>query len=322
MNNENPNVENVQEAVTPAVPVETESTAPVLNTVDPTASFETVDPTAVAEPAVTETPSTEPKVEVAETKPAEELVTEPSTVPSTVPVRPTASNLAPLANATTRYNPVTGEEVNVNELLGKPEEPKAEEVVVDEKLKTVEVNYKPNSKGRMILLFLFFVALILFVIFLPDIQTMIALYKSGPEKIEEITTGRLVCTLESNTVNLDRTIERVFEFTDNKVKSAKFTTVVRGDASLDEEALDELNKQCTAIKESVAKLDGINVSCEYEEGLLTEKEDFDYETYHIDEVSAAYTEAGGTMLEFEKDEDIDIIMKNMRQGGFTCNKEK
>ena len=37
---------------------------------------------------------------------------------------------------------------------------------------------------------------------------------------------------------------------------------------------------------------------------------------------AAYTEAGGSMLEFQKDDDIDHIMTNMRQGGFTCNKEK
>ena len=326
MNNEDPKVESVQEEVVPSVSVETETTTPVLNTVDPTATFETVDPTAVSDP-VAEKPVEEATVtsaEVVAPTPTEVLVSETSpTVASTVPVRPTtASNISPPAAADTgiRYNPVTGEEVNMNALLGKPEEP-VTPVATEEKLKTVEVNYKPPGKGRTILLILFFAALVLFVIFLPDIQSGIALYKSGPEKIEEINSGKLVCTLESNTVNLDRSVKRVFEFTDNKVKSAKFTTVIRGDASLDEEALNEMNAQCITIKDAVQKMNGISVVCEYEEGLLTEKESFDYETYNLEEVSAAYTEAGGSVLEFQKDDDIDLIMTNMRQGGFTCVKE-
>ena len=273
MNNENPNVENVQETVTSPV---VGNEAPVLNTVDPTASFETVDPTAVADPVVTEAPvvvSTTPNQ-------VEELVPEqPSSVPSTVPRPTTSSNITPPAPDTgTRYNPVTGEEVNMNALLGKPEEPV--QPVVAEEPKNVEAEYKPPSKARIVLLVLFFIALIVFIAFLPDIQTMIALYKAGPTVVEEITT---VPTTE---------------------------------------AVTELNEQCTNIKANVAKMSGISVSCEYENGLLTEKESFDYATYDAEEVSAAYTEAGGSMLEFQKDEDIDLIMTNMRQGGFTCNKEK
>ena len=219
----------------------------------------------------------------------------------------------------TRYNPVTGEEMNMGELLGKN---KSDEVK-REKLKKVEVEYKPTSTANSVMLVLFFLFLIVFVIFLPDLQSLIATYKAGgEEKKEEITTGKVVCTLESSTVNLDREIKRVFHYTDKKLQTAKFTTTTRGDATLDEEALDELNEQCVQIRENVQGLAGISVSCDYKNGKLIESETFDYTAYNEEEVSAAYAKAGGSILDLEKDQDIDQVMTFMRRSGFTCNKEK
>ena len=230
---------------------------------------------------------------------------------------------APVTEPQVRYNPVTGEEVNLREARGEKVETLEEGAVNnEEKLKTVDVEYKPTSTGNTVMLVIFFIALISFVLFLPDIQTLIATYKAGPVQVEEITTGRLVCTLDSSTVNLDRNITRVFEYENNQLKSAKFTTIVRGDATLDEETLNELNAQCEQVKANVAGLAGISVSCVYEEGKLTEKENFDYASYNPESVSAAYTEAGGSILEFKENEEIDFVMTNMRQGGFICNKEK
>jgi len=236
----------------------------------------------------------------------------------------TPKTSAPTTLPATRYNAVTGEEISTKELLGQKDEPKPEEDAVnnEEKLKTVEVDYKPTSTANTVMLVIFFIALIAFVIFLPDIQTLIAAYKEGPVEVEDIATGKLVCTLESSTVNLDRNITRTFEYTEKKLQNAKFTTVVRGDATLDEDALDELNAQCEQIKSNVEGLDGVSVNCTYENGKLTEKESFDYATYKIEDVTAAYAEAGGNVLEFAYEQDIDSVMTNMRQGGFTCNKEK
>lgn len=228
---------------------------------------------------------------------------------------------APTTEPQTRYNPVTGEEINLKELKGE-KTPEPDSVNNEEKLKTVEVDYKPTSKGNTVMLIIFFIFLILFVWFLPELQVLIAGYKEGPVEVEEIMTGKLVCELSSNTVNLDRKITRVFEYTDKKLQSAKFTTTIRGDATLDEEALDELNKQCEQIKTNVSGMNGVSVSCIYENGKLTEKESFDYSSYSTEEVSAAYAEAGGSFLEFAYEQDIDSVMTNMRQGGFTCNKEK
>lgn len=317
MNNENPN-----NVITPVVP-ELDATTPPMDpsmfaTVDPTASFETVDPTATVEE--TTTPMVEEPVIVPEESPTEVLE-------QTAEVSPVVADSTVVSGETpkTRYNPVTGEEMNVSELMGVPDVTpniESDAVNVEEPLKTVEVEYKPTSKGNTVMLIIFFIALISFVIFLPDLQVLIAQYREGPVTVEEVTTGRLVCTLESSTVNLDREITRTFEFTDKKLQSAKFTTIIRGDITLDEEALDELNAQCEQIKTNVDGMNGVSVSCSYQDGKLTEKETFDYATYSMEEVNSAYTEAGGSVLEFEYEEDIDNVMKNMRQGGFTCNKEK
>ena len=334
MNNENPNTNS---AVIPEIGEEPKVETPALQVIDPTASFQTVDPTATEEltpveaapeaapEAASDAPLTPEVSTTVETlTPQEEAPTSPAVKPMTSAVpKVNPVHMESATASATRYNPVTGEEMSMNQLLNKPETaPEVDAINNDEKLKKVEIDPKQNSKANSIMLIIFFIALILFVVFLPDIQTLIALRKAGPQKTEEITTGKLVCTLESNTVNLDRSITRVFDYTDKKLQSAKFTTVVRGSSTVDAEALDEIDNQCKQIRENVDGMNGITVSCNYEEGKVTEKETFDYSVYSLDEVSAAYTEAGGSVLEFEQDEDIDQVMTLMRQGGFTCNKEK
>ena len=226
MNNENPNI-------------------PVL---DPVSNTETPKPVEPVTPQVINNPvPTTPEVVVPKGF-EEQNHSAPTTTPATsvpapmtnpVAARPTVSPT--VSSQATRYNPVTGEEMDMKDV--NPQAAALEEGAVnnDEKLKTVEVNYKPTSTGNTVMLVIFFIVLIAFVIFLPDIQTLIAQYKAGPVEVEEITTGKLVCTLSSNTVNLDRDITRIFEYTDKKLVSAKFTTIVRGDPSLDEETLDGLN---------------------------------------------------------------------------------
>ena len=37
-------------------------------------------------------------------------------------------------------------------------------------------------------------------------------------------------------------------------------------------------------------------------------------------MDAAYAEAGGELVEFENEENIDIIEKNMKASGYTCER--
>lgn len=186
-----------------------------------------------------------------------------------------------------------------------------------------DINYKPPGKFKIFVLIVFFFGLVAFVIFLPEIQAYVDEYVFGNSTAnEEITSGKLVCKLDSNTTNLDKSFERIFSFQDKKLTSAKFVTTTKGDVSLDENTLNEINNTCNIIKQNVSSIKGVDVSCLLESGKMTETETFDYKLFDFDTVTAAYTEAGGEVIEYEYGYDIDKINTMMLQAGYSCSKEK
>lgn len=194
----------------------------------------------------------------------------------------------------------------------------------NEKLKKVEINYTPPSKFKIFLLIVFFVGLIGFVIFLPDISEYMDILMGNTEetKVEKITTGKMTCTLSSHTQNLNKDYEVVFSFTDNKLEKTVITTVTKGDISLDEETLDQLNNQCQLLSDSVKSLNGINVSCDYLNGQLTEKQSFTLNEINQEEMTAAYIEAGATNPEYQAGQDMDRIETNMNISQYECERTK
>ena len=193
--------------------------------------------------------------------------------------------------------------------------------MVNEKLKKVEVEYKPPSKFKIGLMLFFFVLILAFIIFLPEVtQYMSDLFDKKDKTVIEITTGKLVCKLDSTTANLDKNYVRTFQFTDNKIEKVTFKTTTRGDITQDEATLNELNKQCTDIRDGLESLTGASIKCDYQNGKLVETEKFDLATYDYEQTSAAYTEAGADMLKFDNGEDVDRVKTSMLQAGFSCEK--
>lgn len=193
--------------------------------------------------------------------------------------------------------------------------------MVNEKLKKVEVEYKPPSKFKVGLMLFFFVLILAFIIFLPEVtQYMSDLFDKKDKTVIEITTGKLVCKLDSTTANLDKNYVRTFQFTDNKIEKVTFETTTRGDVTQDEATLNELNKQCTDIRDGLESLNGASIECDYQDGKLVETEKFDLATYDYEQTSAAYTEAGADMLKFDNGEDVDKVKTSMLQAGFSCEK--
>lgn len=319
MNNENnvnatqnPNVTNTN--VNPSVPNQT------VNSVE--------TPVAVAETAAA-TPSAPATTEV---KPATnnlETIVVPSDFPEETPAQ-AATNV----NMPTVVNPLEVKveakpEVapEVKPVVANPEEQQVTEPKISEyqeKLRKAQENYKPPSNFQMFLTVFLFIFLIFFIIFLPDIAENIERLKAGPQvgPAPDPTTGTLICTLESSASDVDKTFKREFKYEENKLKSAVIETTTRGDASLDEELLDELNNKCVSIMNGLEGVSGAKLDCKYKDGLLVERESFDYRSFDKDTISSAYAEVGGSLIEFDYDADIDSIMKTMRQAGFTCNKEK
>ena len=250
-------------------------------------------------------------------------------------VKPQSVNVQPqpvssVGNGGTVQQPITPSVENTTVAPQQPSAPAVETAVQattetqnskDTATKT-DINYKPPGAFKTLLLIIFFGGLVAFIIFLPEIQAYIAEYGFVGKGQTEITDGRLICTLDTNTTNLDKSFERTFIFADKKLESATFTTTTKGDITKDEKTLDELSNTCKMKKEYVSSISGIGITCDYSDGLLTEKEHFDYKDFDVEKVKTAYAEAGVDVIEYEYGYDIDKIKTSMLQAGFSCKIER
>ena len=211
-------------------------------------------------------------------------------------------------------NPTNSEEMNINN----------KDSYVNENLKKVEINYTPPSKFKVISMIFMFILIIGFVVFLPEITTMINMYKASKneDKKEIITTGKLECVLKSNTSNLDIEYLRVFMYTDSKLESADYTITTKGDIDLDAENLSEMNSTCKLLGKYTENLNGIKVKCTLSENKLIEKQSFKFSDINKDEIDSAFAEAGGTYPNYNVGDSIDEIEKNMYAAGYTCNRKQ
>lgn len=192
------------------------------------------------------------------------------------------------------------------------------------KARESEEAYVPKeiSKGKYAAMIVFFIFMFAFVIFLPDISTFISLKKAEEEQKNApvITTGSLTCTLSrtSDAFNLDYTA--VFEFTDSKLDKLIYTSATKGDAVVDEIPLANLLNKCETLQEEVYGNEGVRVECSQSGGMVVETQTLNYSTLNVEKVTAAYIEAGGVYPEFKKEQDIDVIEKNMNASGYTCER--
>ena len=147
--------------------------------------------------------------------------------------------------------------------------------------------------------------------------------KAGGQEAKEvkITTGRLICTYKTNTTNLDKEYKLTFGFTDNKLEKLEYNSTTKGDPTSDEETLDNLADKCKLLKQFTASIEGVNVTCDYSEGKLFEKQSFVYADLDEEKLTAAYTEAGGTSPQYVNGQDMDYIEKNMNASGYSCERQ-
>ena len=197
--------------------------------------------------------------------------------------------------------------------------------VHEKKEKKPIVRTAEEEKGysrRRVAMILFFVFMIAFVIFLPDIRNLYIQYKTHVE--EEIDSGKLICTLDRSTDELDITYTETFSFKNYLLKSFNYKVETKGDANKDVEKFKELYNKCDNLSKSVgmSNLSGVYIECNYVEGdnTVVETQSFDYNTVDKTGVKAAYTEAGFEYPEFELDENINEIEKSVLSGGFSCQK--
>ncbi len=190
----------------------------------------------------------------------------------------------------------------------------------EEFIKKANEEYEPNSKARTFGLILFFIVIIAFVVFLPEIHSYLSTLTSQTPTAEKIVTGKLECTLSTNTENLNIDYKSVFNMTDNKLYSLVHSTSTKGDRNLDANTLDGLNEKCEKLKNVTKEVDGVVVKCDYDGATMKQTQTFTYADLDTELLDSAYSEAGGNYPEFENGQDMDKIEKEMKQNGYTCSR--
>ena len=196
--------------------------------------------------------------------------------------------------------------------------------IINEPVKKVEIDYKPPSKFKVFILVVFFILLIAFVFFLPEITSFVDKYRSGElnQSSEKIVNGKMKCSLSSQTDNLDKNYFITFSFSNNKLEKVQFSIATRGDINNDEEELDSLADACNKLSTTAKNISGITVKCNYSNGELVEEQSYDLKNINSDDLNAAYFEAGGNDPGYDFGQDMDVIESKMKASNYNCERSK
>lgn len=187
--------------------------------------------------------------------------------------------------------------------------------------KEVVVNEKGGFFGRFIL-FLFIIFLFAFVYYLPEISQYIEDYKKAKSGIEDgsMKSGTMTCTLtKDNKDNLSTIYETTFTYTKNKLKKTEQVTSYKlKDDATSTATLDESENECQELKSALTGVSGIDVSCSKTAVLQKTTQVIDYTKFNAEEVTTNIAEYKGFYPEFQLDQSVAGIRKNLEDAGYSC----
>lgn len=187
--------------------------------------------------------------------------------------------------------------------------------------KEVVVKEKGGFFGRFIL-FLFIIFLFAFVYYLPEISQYIEDYKKAKSGIEDgsMKSGTMTCTLtKDNKDNLSTIYETTFTYTKNKLKKTKQVTSYKlKDDATSTATLDESENECQELKSALTGVSGIDVSCSKTAVLQKTTQSIDYTKFNVEEVTTNIAEYKGFYPEFQLDQSVAGIRKNLEDAGYSC----
>lgn len=187
--------------------------------------------------------------------------------------------------------------------------------------KEVIVKEKGGFFGRFIL-FLFIIFLFAFVYYLPEISQYIEDYKKAKSGIEDgsMKSGTMTCTLtKDNKDNLSTIYETTFTYTKNKLKKAEQVTSYKlKDDATSTATLDDSENECQELKSALTGVSGIEVSCSKTAVLQKTTQVIDYTKFNAEEVTTNIAEYKGFYPEFQLDQSVAGIRKNLEDAGYSC----
>lgn len=187
--------------------------------------------------------------------------------------------------------------------------------------KEVVVKEKGGFFGRFIL-FLFIIFLFAFVYYLPEISQYIEDYKKAKSGIEDgsMKSGTMTCTLtKDNKDNLSTIYETTFTYTKNKLKKTEQVTSYKlKDDATSTATLDESENECQELKSALTGVSGIEVSCSKTAVLQKTTQSIDYTKFNVEKVTTNIAEYKGFYPEFQLDQSVAGIRKNLEDAGYSC----
>ena len=297
--------------------VATTSVTPTPSTTNVTPAVVTPNVTATASNSVTPTPSTTTNVTPAVVTPNVTTTASNSVTPT-----PSKTNVTP-AVVTPNVTTIASKSATSPSATTSTTTNTSTEKVSDTGKKVSGSDKKSGKKTsnlKMYLTFIFLALLILMIVFLPEINTFVHDFfnKKEAENTPSITSGHLICTLETNDSNFNYEYETDFSFKDSKLYKLTLTTKTAGDLNLDATDLSGLNASCQLLQFQTSKFDGVEVMCDLAGNTFTNTQTLDYEVLNRDEVTTAYLEAGGIYPNYKYEENIDDIEKDMNAQNYSC----
>ena len=262
---------------------------------------------------VSETPVAKAPVVPVQPKPAVQQVQPAPQVTNPAPVsKPVASN----SQVTSQQTVSAAPKVTQNLQAQNTEAGKAAKAATNVKAPKKESNFKYYMTAFL------FIALILMVIFLPDISSFVSNYfaEKRAQEVPALTTGTLTCTLNTSDDRYDYYYQADFNFRDSQLYRLTYNTTIKGDQNLDAVELAEMEASCNLLKSQTANLDGINVSCSLSNGVVENEQVLSYENIDVELLTTAYLEAGGTYPNYRYQQNIDEIEKDMNASNYTCER--
>lgn len=181
--------------------------------------------------------------------------------------------------------------------------------------------YKSPSKVKYIFMIFFFICLVAVIVFLPEISEFVAIKKAEfNNEVVDTSRGILVCKLSKASGNFTVVYNGKFEYSENQLNKLTYEITTRGDAKLDNDALNKVYNDCEKLSDVVRGINGVALSCDFKNNSVVQNQVFNYEEYDEDEVTAAFTEAGGILPEFSYKEDINKVERYMNANGYTCTR--
>lgn len=220
-----------------------------------------------------------------------------------------------LGNTTSSHQPGGTNQATTNSNSSGTSESSGLNPSVDSSNSNVDSNTQSKSTLNPIVIVVIFVLLLATVFLLPYSEDFFqSLFSNNDSSYTgEITSGRLVCTLENEEDQVNYHYTETYDFENSGVLSLQHVVLIQGDADV----LNARKTQCDQLQVVAGDFEGVSIECNLSSDEMVETQFFNFR--ELDNTfSTAFIEAGGVYPNLEYGDDISEVQKNLELSGYEC----